>query len=175
MQCLSGSLVRKRYWFWLLLLTGCSRHPPYTPLQQVVRRYIQTQEPDSAQYAPLWFSEPTAFTRADSLRPTVTQYTTRAERIVERLRTCDSLIAWQTYHRAPAAELAKATQQDDSLLWTYKSLMDTRLLLLRMSTKQVLGQQLTHSWRIGERVDSARFAIFYKGTVQRLPSRTAVE
>jgi len=154
----------------LALLAGCTaKGPDYTPDQQKIIKLAQHLEPDSARYVPLRFSRPTPFTRADSVRPTIDQYTEMSDGMASLAMASAKLVDLQTQNRVPAVELTRSKRKNDSISNAYQAIMASRLALLRMGMKSiVVGQEIVHSWRVGERVDSAHFVVFKNGIVKRI-------
>jgi len=154
----------------LSLLAGCTaKGPTYTPLQEAVIKYAQHTEPDSARYVPLRFGRPQEFTRADSVRPAIEQYSELSETAAKLMMSTAKSVDLQTQLRVPAAELAESNRRNDSAVADFNRLSKARLALLDMGMKKVVvGQKITHSWRVGERIDSAHFVVFNSGAVTRL-------
>jgi hypothetical protein len=118
---------------------------------------------------PLRFGKPQPFTRADSVRPTIEQYTELSDGMANWAMSNANLFRLQTKHHVPAAELARTKRNSDSVSDAYQTLLASRFKLLQMSTNAVVvGQEVVHSWRVGERVDSAYFVVFNNGTAERL-------
>jgi hypothetical protein len=159
----------KKVLFLALLVSCTAKGPTYTPIQESVINYAQHIEPDSAHYVPLRFGKPQDFTRADSLRPTVKQYTELSDALATLMMGTAKIVDLQTRGRAPAAVLARSKRRNDSISTAFKSMTDARLALVKAGIKKVVvGKEITHSWRVGERVDSAHFIVFNNGAVTRL-------
>ncbi|GAA4042697.1 hypothetical protein GCM10022409_30810 [Hymenobacter glaciei] len=69
--------------------------------------------------------------------------------------------------RVEGAELAHLVQANDTAVAHCKLMKNYYLAIVKQATPTIIGQTLVHSWRIGERVDSARFVVFTNGVVQQ--------
>jgi hypothetical protein len=152
----------------LALLASCTSKPTYTATQEKIIKLAQHLEPDSARYVPLRFSNPTPFTRGDSVQPAIEQYKHFAEGARESMMlTAKSADLGMSLH-LPASELARRDNESEKAKAEYTKLMQTQIRLVSLGTDKVVGQEIRHSWRVGDRVDSAHFVVFNSGVVKRL-------
>jgi hypothetical protein len=151
------------------LLAGCTSKPAYTPTQEKIIKLAQHLEPDSARYVPLRFGKPVSFTKGDSLRPTLEQYEGIVEDKLQTMRLAETALELAIYS-GRKADIATSKERYNKISKEWSDWADARTSLVTQSTDKVVGQDIAHSWRVGERVDSAHFVVFNNGDVKRLKS-----
>jgi hypothetical protein len=142
------------------LLVACTSKPSYTPTQEKIIKLAQHLEPDSARYVPLRFSKAKPYTRADSVQPTIDQYTQLTDSQARLMLGIANTVDFITRVGKQATAIKKLNHESYSLRLAFNQLSGVRLRLLNLATHTVVGQNISHSWRVGERIDSAHFVVF---------------
>jgi hypothetical protein len=153
----------------LALLAGCTaKEPTRTLEQQAIIKYVQHNEADSSRYVPLKFSKPQPFTQLDSVNNEQTAFRAEYERLDERRKDAQKILDQGVALRVPSSEMKRRQQEYQEASDATIALMERNTALLKRTTEAAIGQQVIHSWRVGERVDSAHFVLYKTGKVQRL-------
>ena len=152
-----------------VLAIGCTRPPALSPLHASVSHFAQHHYlgPDSARYVSLRFGPPQPFWRSDSLQPELEQCAHLYDQLEEVRMVVGKALDRAHHARVRGEELAHLVQANDTAVAHCKLIKKHCVALVKQATPTVIGQTLVHSWRVGQRVDSARFVVFTNGVVRQ--------
>ena len=117
---------------------------------------------------PLRFGKPQPFTQLDSVDNLQDAYHAEYDRLDERRKDAEKILSQGATLRLSGSEIKRRQQEYKKASDAVVAHIERNTALLERTSRKQIGQEITHSWRMGERIDSEHFVVFNTGTVKRL-------